>query len=201
VTSALWYLGRGSGVVTLLLLTLVVVLGIASRSGRTLLGLPRFAVAAIHRTVSLLAVALLVVHVATLLFDPFAQLRLADLVIPFRGAYRPVWLGLGTLAADLVAALVATSLLRHRLGARAWRAVHWLAYAAWPVALLHGLGTGTDATTGWLRNLTVVCFGAVAGAVAWRLSPIFVGRPSVAPPAPPTAPADLRVRITAGGAR
>ena len=70
--------------------------------------------------------------------------RLVDVVVPFVGAYRPFWLGLGALALDLLAALIVTSLLRARIGLRAWRAVHWVAYACWPVALVHGLGTGSD---------------------------------------------------------
>jgi sulfoxide reductase heme-binding subunit YedZ len=170
MTNALWYLGRGTGVVSLVLLTLVVALGVATRSGRPLPGLPRFAVASVHRSASLLAVTLLGVHVGTLLFDPYAQLKIVDLVLPFAGTFRPFWLGLGTLGLDLLAALVVTSLLRNRLGRRTWRAVHWLAYAAWPVALLHALGTGTDAGSAWLRGLAALCCAAVVAAVGWRLA-------------------------------
>jgi sulfoxide reductase heme-binding subunit YedZ len=169
LTDAFWYLGRGTGVVTLVLFTLALVLGVGVRSGRPLAGLPRFGVHELHRSVGLLATSLLAVHVTTLLFDPYAQLRLVDVVVPFVGAYRPLWLGLGTLALDLLAAVVVTSLLRARIGRRAWRAVHWAAYAMWPVALLHALGTGTDASTSWLRGIAVACVLAVAAAVAWRL--------------------------------
>jgi sulfoxide reductase heme-binding subunit YedZ len=179
MTEALWYLGRGTGVVSLVLLTVVVALGIASRSGRPAFGLPRFAVTAVHRNASLLAVTLLAVHVTTLLADPYAQLKLVDIVLPFVGTYRPLWLGLGTLGLDLIVALVVTSLLRHRLGLRTWRAVHWLAYATWPVAFLHGLGTGTDAGQLWLRATAVACAAAVVGAVAWRCAPTFTERASV----------------------
>ncbi len=173
LTSALWYLARGTGIVTLLLLTLVVALGIATRGGRALPGLPRFAVGAVHRSASLLTIVLLTVHVTTLLFDPYAQLKLLDLVLPFSGSYRTLWLGLGTLGSDLMLALVVTSLLRNRLGARVWRGVHWLAYAAWPVALVHGIGTGTDAGQTWMRALTVTCIAAVGAALSWRVSPNF----------------------------
>jgi len=124
----------------------------------------------VHRNASLLAVGLLTIHVLTLLADPYAQLRLVDVVLPFAGAYRPVWLGLGTLAADLLLAILATSLLRYRLGLRTWRAVHWLAYAAWPVAFLHALGTGTDAGRPWLRGTAFGCAVVVAAGLAWRLS-------------------------------
>jgi sulfoxide reductase heme-binding subunit YedZ len=170
MTNALWYLGRGSGVVSLVLLTVVVVLGVGSRSGRPVFGLPRFAVTMVHRNVSLLAVAFLAIHVTTLLFDPYAQLKLVDFVLPFDGTYRPLWLGLGTLGFDLILALVVTSLLRNRLGMRAWRAMHWSAYVAWPVALLHGLGTGTDAGYLWLRATAGCCIAAVAAALVWRVS-------------------------------
>jgi methionine sulfoxide reductase heme-binding subunit len=170
MSNALWYLARGTGIVSLVLLTVVVVLGITSRSGRPAFGLPRFAVSAVHRNASLLSVVLLGIHVTTLLADPYAPLKLVDVVLPFAGAYRPFWLGLGTLGLDLIVALIATSLLRHRLGVRVWRAVHWLAYAAWPVAFLHGLGTGTDAGHLWMLAIAGVCLAAVLAAFTWRLT-------------------------------
>jgi len=171
--SAAWYLARGTGVVSLLLLTIVVALGIATRSGRPAFGLPRFAVTAVHRNASLMSVLFLAIHIGTLLIDPYAHLKVVDVVLPFVGSYRPLWQGLGTLALDLIVALVVTSLLRHRLELRGWRAVHWLAYAAWPVALLHALGTGTDAGQLWLRGTAVVCTAAVLAAIGWRLSGSF----------------------------
>ncbi|MBV9048154.1 MAG: hypothetical protein JOY58_07790, partial [Solirubrobacterales bacterium] len=57
---------------------------------------------------------------------------------------------------------------RGRFGYRTWRAVHWTAYASWPVALLHGLGTGSDTKTGWMLVLTGVCVIAVIVAVVAR---------------------------------
>jgi sulfoxide reductase heme-binding subunit YedZ len=177
MTDALWYFGRGSGVISLVLLTVVVTLGITARSGRTPFDLPRFAVSLLHRNAALTAVVFLAGHVLSLLFDPYAQLRVFDLVLPFAGNYRPFWQGLGTLALDLIAAIVITSLLRHRIGARAWRLVHRLAYLCWPIALLHGLGTGTDNGTWWLWAVTMTCAATVGAAVAWRLAPNFTRNP------------------------
>jgi methionine sulfoxide reductase heme-binding subunit len=177
VTDALWYFGRGSGVTSLVLLTVVVALGVGARSGRTAFGLPRFAVNLLHRNAALLAVVFLTGHVVALLFDPYAQLRLFDLVLPFVGDYRPFWQGLGTLGLDLMAAVVITSLLRRRIGGRAWRIVHWLAYLCWPVALLHGLGTGSDRGTWWLWTIAIGCAVTVAAAVVWRLTPGFTRFP------------------------
>jgi sulfoxide reductase heme-binding subunit YedZ len=178
VSDALWYLARGTGVVTLVLLTVVVALGIGARSGRPAFGLPRFAVSMLHRNAALLAVVMVIGHVVSLLFDPYAQLRLFDLVLPFVGDYRPFWQGLGTLTFDLIIAIVVTSLLRRRIGARAWRAVHWLAYLSWPIAVLHGLGNGTDNNTWWLWTVAAICVATVLAAVGWRLSPSFARFPA-----------------------
>jgi methionine sulfoxide reductase heme-binding subunit len=204
MNAALWYVGRGTGVASLLLLTIVVALGIATRSGRAIFGLPRFAVATVHRTASLTAVVFLGFHVGSLLFDPYAQLRLVDLLLPFAGAYRPFWLGLGTVGLDLIAALVVTSLLRHRIGQRTWRAVHWLAYLSWPVALAHALGNGTDNGTWWLRGLAWACTMTVLGAIGWRVSSRFqeYGDARLSPQprdASAALPAERRVELSTAG--
>lgn len=184
LTDALWYLGRGSGLVSLLMLTVVLVLGILTRSRRKPSGLTTANVARIHRNAGMLSVVFLAVHVGTLLFDPYAQLRLFDLVIPFVGQYRPLYLGLGTLAFDLLAAVMVTSLLMKRVGAKTWRAVHWLAYACWPTAFLHGLGNGSDTDRTWALGLSLICAAAVGGAVVWRLSDEFVRTPVRRAPEP-----------------
>jgi len=66
--------------------------------------------------------------------------------------------------------LVGSSLLRHRIGVRAFKAVHWTAYALWPMAVLHALGQGSDAASTWFRGLALACVAAVAVAVGWRTS-------------------------------
>lgn len=168
--SALWYLTRATGAVALLLLTASVVLGVLGAVRFESPRWPRFLTAGMHRSLSLLVLALLAVHILTAVLDSFAPIRLTDAVVPFVSAYRPLWLGLGAFAFDLLLALAATSLLRRRLGYRAWRAVHWLAYASWPLALVHGLGTGTDAKLAWMLALTVGCLAAVLAALWWRLA-------------------------------
>ncbi len=168
--SAWWYLNRATGIVTLLALTASVVLGILQTLRWAAPGTPRFVVVMLHRSISLLVVALLGVHVLSAVLDGFAPIRWLDAVLPFAGAYRPLWLGLGALAADLLIALTVTSLLRRRLGLRAWRGVHWLAYACWPVALVHGWGTGSDARTSWMLAITIGCVAVVIAALTWRLA-------------------------------
>jgi len=195
-TDALWYLARGSGAVSLMMLTVVVALGIGTRSGRTFLGLPRLVVASVHRSAALLSVVFLVVHVTALSFDPYAQLKLVDLVLPFTSAYRPFWVGLGAVALDLMIAITVTSLLRERIGHRAWRAVHWFAYAMWPVALVHGFGSGTDRSQVWMLAIDAVCVLAVV-AVGLSTHPALRDQP----PVPPARPALLQVPVLAGRRR
>lgn len=166
----MWYLMRGTGVVSLLLLTGAVVLGILCAVRWRADGWPRFLVGGLHRNVTLVAVAFVVVHVISTVADGYAPVGLKDAVVPFLSSYRPVWLGLGAVAFDLLLALVITSLLRARLGIRLWRGVHWLAYASWPVALVHGLGTGSDSRFGWLGLIAFGCAAAVAAAVLVRVA-------------------------------
>jgi sulfoxide reductase heme-binding subunit YedZ len=165
----LWYTTRGSGAVSLLLLSGVVVLGVLTAARFEAPGWPRFLTAAFHRNLSLTAVVFLALHVVTAVTDPFTHLGWMAALVPFSSWYRPLWLGLGAVATELLAAIVLTSLLRHAVGHRAWRAVHWLAYAAWPVAFAHGLGTGTDTTSDWMIAIDVLCAGGVLIAVAGRL--------------------------------
>lgn len=164
----LWYLTRGLGVCALLLLTLSVALGVTTTRGWRSPRWPRFATAALHRNLTLLAICVVVLHVVTTVLDGYTPIKLQDAVLPFMSPYRPVWLGLGAVAFDLLLALVATSLLRARIGYRAWRYVHWLAYVAWPVALVHALGTGSDARLEWLRVIGLASVATVVVAVVVR---------------------------------
>lgn len=168
--STYWYLTRSTGAVALLLLTVAVVLGVADVQRWSSPRLPRFVVDSLHRNVSLLAMVFLVLHILTSVLDSFAPISLIDAFVPFAGAYRPFWLGLGAVSFDLLIAVTVTSLVRQRMGFASWRAVHWLTYASWPIALLHGFGTGSDVKSGgWLVALSVGCLAIVLVAVLARV--------------------------------
>ena len=168
--SPLWFVTRGTGAISLVLLTVTVALGIANVRRTRIGDTPRFVIDSLHRSASLLAVSFVAVHVLTTLLDGFAPITPLDIVVPFGSTYRPLWLGLGAIAFDLLVAIVITSLLRRRLGYRGWRATHWLAYASWPVALVHGLGTGSDTRTHWMLVLAAGCVAIVLAAVTLRVS-------------------------------
>lgn len=167
--SALWFATRGAGVMTLVCLTAVVILGISTSLRVRGRHTPRFVTASLHRNFGLFTIVLLAVHIATSVLDPFAGIHPFDAVVPFAGSYRTFWLGLGVLAAEVLLAVAITSVLRARIGARLWRAVHWAAYASWPLALVHGLGTGSDAQAPWMLGLTAACVAAVLVALARRI--------------------------------
>ncbi len=165
-----WYVIRASGVVALALLTVTVVLGLVNRTRVSNHTWPRFVIDRLHRNASLLSVAFLGLHILTAVTDGWVTVSVMDAFVPFHGTYRPLWLGLGAVAVDLLLAVVVTSLVRVRLGVKAWRGVHWLAYLAWPVALAHGLGIGTDSGEPWMLIIAAVCIGSVLVALAFRLT-------------------------------
>ncbi len=168
--SAYWYLTRASGAVALVLLTLTLVLGVLDVGRWSTASWPRFVIDSLHRNASLLALAFLGLHILTAVLDSFTPISLVNAVIPFTGSYRPFWLGLGALSFDLMLAVIVTSLLRRRMGHATWRAIHWLAYASWPIALLHGLGTGSDAKGTWMLAICIGCLVAVVAAVLVRIA-------------------------------
>lgn len=166
--SAYWYLTRSTGAVALVLLSVTVVLGVIDVRRFSTLRWPRFVLDYLHRNVALLAMVFLLLHILTSVLDSFAPVSLTAAVIPFISPYRPFWLGLGAIAFDLLVAVTITSLVRRRLGHAAWRATHWLSYLSWPVALLHGFGSGSDVKSTWLLLLSLGCLIAVLIAVSVR---------------------------------
>jgi sulfoxide reductase heme-binding subunit YedZ len=169
-SAALWYLTRATGLVSLILLSATVVLGTVASVGWTTERWPRFLSQSVHRNLSLFCIVLIGVHVVTTVGDGYVPIGLADAIIPFRSPYRPIWVGLGAVAFDMLLAVGITSALRRRIGVAAWRGVHWLAYACWPIAVMHGLGSGSDARLPGAMLVFVLCVAAVAAAVVWRLA-------------------------------
>jgi sulfoxide reductase heme-binding subunit YedZ len=164
----LWYTTRATGLVALVLLSGTVLLGILT-AGRARAKLPGFARAEVHRRVSALTVVFLAVHVLTAVLDTYVHIGWLPIVVPFSSGYHRSWLALGTVGADLLLAVAISSAWRQHIPARAWRALHWLAYLSWPVAVSHALGMGTDRKLTWALGLLAVCTAGVVAAAGWRL--------------------------------
>jgi predicted ferric reductase len=164
-----WYASRATGVISLVLFSVVAILGIiVNRQGR-LPGLPRFAVTGLHRSLSLLTLAFLGTHIVTAIADGYAHIPWLSTIVPFTSGYERFWIGLGTVAIDLMAAVIVTSLLRDRLTPALWRAVHWLAYVCYPVIVVHSLGASKDLRSGWLLALTMATVFSVVTAIGYRV--------------------------------
>ncbi len=174
--SPLWYATRAGGTVALVLLTVTMVLGIAVGGRYAIQKVAGFEFGALHRNLSLLTLVFLALHVATAVSDTYVHLDWGDAIVPFASSYRPFWLGLGTVALDVLLAVLITSAVRFRLGQRRWKAVHWAAYACWPLAMFHGAGTGTDTRSPLQLAIYAVCLAAVIAAVSWRLYQAGPGR-------------------------
>jgi DMSO/TMAO reductase YedYZ heme-binding membrane subunit len=168
-STALWYATRASGLTALVLLTLTMVLGITTTTRARARNWPGFAQQEMHRRISILAVVFLGIHVLTSVMDTFVNINWAAIVIPFTSKYSAFWVGVGAVALDLMIAVIVTSVLRERMRPATWRAVHWLAYLSWPVAMAHTFGMGTDAAEGWVIVLGVLCGLSVVAALGWRL--------------------------------
>jgi DMSO/TMAO reductase YedYZ heme-binding membrane subunit len=168
-STALWYATRATGLMALVLLTLTMVFGMTTTTRARARNWPGFAQQEMHRRISILSVVFVGLHVLTSVMDTFVNIPLAAVVIPFTSKYQGFWVGLGAVALDLMIAVFVTSLLRERMRPATWRAVHWLAYLSWPVALAHTFGMGTDAGEGWVIVLGIVCGLSVGAALGWRL--------------------------------
>ena len=169
----LWYTARGAGLSALVLLTVATCLGaLVSRRGDPA---RRYLVQYLHRACAGLGLAALAVHVTTIVLDSYSNVSWGGALVPFTAGYRPTWVGLGTVAVYTFLLVSMLGLARGRMAAspraaRAWRAVHGLAYVGWLSAMLHGFTSGTDSSVGWVRALYLLCLVAVVGSVAARIA-------------------------------
>jgi methionine sulfoxide reductase heme-binding subunit len=165
---ALWYAARASGVAAYVVLSSVVSLGIGLGGKAQSRRWPRFSVEDIHRFGGLLVGSLVGVHVLAIAADSFLPFSLTQLLVPFTASYRPLWTGLGIAAAEILLALAITNHYRRRLPYRFWRKAHYLNFAVWGFASLHGLFGGTDRGATWLAILYAASVASVVTLLVWR---------------------------------
>jgi len=168
-STALWYATRASGITTLVLLTMTMILGLVTTGRAKGRNWPGFVQQELHRRLSIIAVIFLALHVLTSILDTYVQIGWLAVVVPFASPYARFWVGLGTIALDLMAAVFVSSLLRSHISPGTWRGIHWLAYLCWPIALAHTFGLGTDAGELWVIALGAACVLSVVAALVWRL--------------------------------
>jgi sulfoxide reductase heme-binding subunit YedZ len=177
---AIWYAARASGVAAYVVLSLTVSLGIGLGGKAQNRRWPRFSVEDIHRFGGLLVGSLIGIHVLAIAADSFLPFSLTQLLVPFTSRYRPLWTGLGIAAAEILLALAITNHYRRRLPYGFWRKAHYLNFAVWTFASLHGLMAGTDRGAAWLAILYGVCVATVVMLLLWRFGGHALRSPRVA---------------------
>jgi DMSO/TMAO reductase YedYZ heme-binding membrane subunit len=173
-TPYLWYATRATGFVALVLLTIVVSLGtlVANRIGGTIVG--RFELNELHRSVSIIALVFLAIHITTTVADSYVPTGWISILVPMTSVYKRVPITVGTVAFDLILAVWISSLLKVRIANRSWRFIHWFSWLAYATAIVHTLLTGTDSRHGVGLIAVVACSAVVAAAALWR----YFGRPT-----------------------
>jgi len=165
-----WYAARAGGVVAYMLLSIGVVLGLSMSGKATFNRWPRFAIEDVHRFLGLATGTFIAIHIIAIAIDAYLPFSLASLLVPLLSAYRPVWVALGIVAAELLAALAVANHYRNTgLAYRTWRRTHYLNFAVWTAATLHGLGSGTDRSAVWMLSIYAVAVAAVVGLTVWRV--------------------------------
>ncbi len=164
-----WDTARAGGLISYVLLTTAVSLGLVLRNRWQSSRWPRLVTNELHGYVSLLALVFIVVHILAVAVDPFTHFGLAAVLVPFASHYRPIWMGLGIVALYLLLAVWLSTRLRKRIGHRVWRQIHVLAFGVYAAATLHGLGTGSDTRTAWAAALYATSVGLVGTLLAIRL--------------------------------
>jgi sulfoxide reductase heme-binding subunit YedZ len=184
-----WILARASGLTAYVLLTLSVLAGltVTSKPFGKAVRIPT--VTDLHRFLALLGLGAVAIHGATLVLDSTIKIAPAALLVPGLVPYRPVWTSLGVLSAELMLVVYLSFGLRKRIGVRNWRRLHYVTYAIFAAATLHGLAAGTDTSQRWAVWLYAGAVGAVVAATAWRAltasamrsTPVLSQRPSPLP--------------------
>lgn len=163
-----WILARASGLTAYVLITLSMLAGLVIKSRPFGRAVKPASVVDVHRFLTVLALGAVAIHAAALVLDSTVHISLAALLVPGLAAYRPLWTGLGVVAADLAVLIWISFPLRKRIGTRAWRKLHWFTYAVFALATAHGLLAGTDSAQPWAFDLYLGAVGTVAFATAWR---------------------------------
>lgn len=173
-----WIESRASGLAAYAVLTASVLAGLVLKSKPFGGAVRPASVTDVHRTLALLALGLTGIHGVTLVLDATIRITPLDLLVPGTLPYRPLWTGIGVVAAEVMLLVYVSFSQRKRIGAKAWRRLHWLAYGVFAAMTVHGVMAGTDSTRPYGAGLYAAAVGLVAGATLFR---------ALAPPAARTA--------------
>ena len=165
-----WYMSRSAGIVAYLLLWASVMagIGISSKFFNDFIS-PQIT-NEVHKFTSILAMIVGMFHGLILLGDTYMKFSVLDILIPFKSAYQPFWVGLGILGFYLLAMLVVSFYIKKRIGHRTWRLLHYSSFALWIMTTLHGLAAGTDTSTVLMKMLYTAAVVSVGYLLTYRIA-------------------------------
>ncbi len=164
---AYWFVSRSSGVLAYLLLTLSVIWGLVQSGAILRPTIPPALALGLHNFLSWSSLVMSALHAVVLLGDNNPTMNLADIVIPFVGPYRPMWVGLGVVGIYLMLLVSVTFYVRSKIGQKNFRLIHYTSYAAFLLVAWHAMGAGTD--TSALRLIYASSIGGVGLLTIWRI--------------------------------
>ncbi len=149
----LWYLTRATAVSAYVVLSLSAMLGmlrgVARNSGERL----SWITDELHQTLATLFFGLVLLHLVTLIYDPFLPFSLANILLPVNEPYQPFGVDLGVLALYTLVVVLFSSWLRRTIPYHFWRGLHYASFATFVLVTLHGLLAGSDASQPWMRGI------------------------------------------------
>lgn len=164
-----WYLARAAGIMLYLLAWTAVVTGLGLTTALFDRWPGRGMVFSLHAFATNLTYGFLALHLLSLAADTKVRFSLQQLLVPFASGWREPWTGFGILAGALFLLVGVSFSLKRFIGQRVWRALHWLTFPLYLLALLHGIGAGSDTRTPWMAVLYLATGAAVVLLVSYRL--------------------------------
>ncbi len=164
-----WYATRTTALLAYLALTGSVIYGLLL-STKILDAIAHRAVSfTLHQDLASIGLALALVHAAVLMIDRSVSYSPAEVLVPFSGPYRPLWVGLGQLALIASGVVLFSFYFRKRIGQGAWRRLHYLSFLAFLGATAHGLMAGSDTQAAWVFWGYMAMTATVVFLVAYRI--------------------------------
>jgi predicted ferric reductase len=164
-----WYLTRAAGITLYLLLWISLMSGLGLTTNALDRWVGRGRMFSLHAFATQLSYGFLALHLLSLAADPTVHFGAKELLVPFAAPWREPWTGFGVLAGAFIVVIGVSFAIKRIIGQRVWRALHWLTFPLYALALLHGLGAGSDARTPWLAAIYLTTGSAAVLFTCYRL--------------------------------
>ena len=196
-----WLASRSSGVVAFTAVAISVIIGLMMANGLPRRPGVKKQLVAVHESTALAGLVAIAVHGLTLLGDSYLHPTLSQIAIPFTIDYRPFYTGLGIIAGWAAMFLGLSFYARRMIGNKRWRSIHRATIVVWALAVVHTLGSGTDAGSLWLQGILVITGLPIIFLFLRRIIPASKPKAAPLPDSTPVERAAARARARVRRAR